>query len=363
MTLRRIAAVAVVLASASFAQDAPPQTAAPVGASDTNERLYLSFQMGVLAIQHREWDDAVAELSEATQLDPTRGAAWARLGEAYYGMARSKRGAESNAALGKSVDAYAKAVEKTPDDAAYHNGYALSLAASGRLDEMQPEMEKAATLDPTKAAQYYYTFGGILLSSGRADAAASAFGKAAKAAPGVPEIYFQYGSALASQARITEEGKAALPAAAIDAFHSYLQTAPNGPFAAVVKEALAFDGAHVETAFGEPVSDKPGAPRATSVGGGVQEAKLAAKQQPAYPALARRLRIAGTVSLNALIGEDGAVIGLAVDSGNPFLAGAAIDAVKRWNYKPTLLNDKPVRIRTRIDVAFSPGGSSGRPGQ
>jgi TonB family protein len=349
MILFRITAAAAVIASAGFAQEAPP-------VADTNERLYQSFQMGVLAIQHHEWDDAVSELSEAAQLDPSRGAAWARLGEAYYGMARSKRGAESGAALGKSVDSYAKAVEKTPDDAAYHNGYALALAASGRLDEMEPEMEKAATLDPAKAAQYYYTFGGVLLSSGRAEAAANAFEKAAKAAPGVPEIYFQYGSALASQARITEEGKAALPTAAIDAFHSYLQTAPNGQFAGVVKEALAFDGSHVETAFGEPVGDKSGAPRALDVAGGVQQTKLISQPAPILPPLARRLRIAGTVSLNALIGEDGAVIGLAVDSGNPLLAGAAIDAVKKWTYKPTLLNEKPVRIRTRVDVVFTPSG-------
>jgi TonB family protein len=221
---------------------------------------------------------------------------------------------------------------------------------------MEPEMEKAATLDPAKAAQYYYSFGGILLSSGRASAAADAFAKAAKAAPGMPEIYFQYGCALASQASITEDGKAALPATAIDAFHNYLQTAPNGPFAAVVKDALAFDGSRVATAFGEAVGDKPGSPAVLSVGGRVQEAKLASKAQPVYPALARRLRISGTVSLNALIGEDGAVIGLAVDSGNPFLAAAAIDAVKQWNYKPTLLNDKPVRIRTRVDVVFSQMG-------
>jgi TonB family protein len=346
MIFLRIAAGAVVVASAGFAQQTPPAAA-------SNERLYQSFQMGVLAIQHREWEQAVAELSEAAQLDPSRGAAWARLGEAYYGMARSKRGAQSGEALSKSVDAYAKAVERTPDDAAYHNGYALALAASGRLDEMQPEVEKAAMLDPAKAAQYYYSFGGALLSSGRAAEAADAFAKAAKAAPGVPEIYFQYGCALASQARITEAGKAALPAAAIDAFHSYLQLAPNGRLAPVVKEALAFDGSPVETAFGETVSDKPNSPGVLAVGGRVQEAKLASKAQPAYPPLARRLSIAGTVILNALIDEDGAVIGLAVDSGNPFLAGAAIDAVKKWSYKPTLLNDKPVRIRTRVDVVFS----------
>jgi TonB family protein len=356
MSSLRIAAVALAIVSAGFAQEAPPAT-------DSNERLYQSFQMGVLAIQHREWDQAVAKLSEASQLDPSRGAAWARLGEAYYGMARSKRGAQSGEALSKSVDAYAKAVEKTPDDAAYHNGYALALAATGRLDEMEAEMEKAATLDPPKAAQYYYTFGGVLLSSGRAEAAANAFAKAVKAAPSIAEIYFQYGSALASQARITEDGKAALPATAVDAFHSYLQMAPNGRFVPVVKEALAFDGSRVETAFGETMSDKPNSAGVLSVGGHSQEAKLASKAQPAYPPLARRLSIAGTVSLNILIGEDGAVIGLAVDSGNPFLAGAAIDAVKKWSYKPTLLNDKPVRIRTRVDVAFTPMAGGSRPTQ
>ena len=309
--------------------------------------------MGVLAIQDRQWDDAVADLSEAVRLDPSQGAAWARLGQAYYGMARSTRGADSAPALRQSVDAYAKAVERTPNDAAYRNGYALALAASGRYDEIQPEMEKAAALDPAKAAQYYYTFGGILLSSGRPQAAAGALGKAAQAAPGVPEIQFPYGCALASQARITEDGKAALPAAAIGAFREYLRLAPSGPFASVVKDALAFDGSRVRTSLGEPVAEKPGAPQALSVGGAVQQAKLVSQPSPVYPPLARRLRLAGTVSLNALIGEDGAVIGLAVESGNPFLAGAALDAVKQWRYTPTLLNDRPVRIRTRIDVVFA----------
>ncbi len=344
-----ISLAGLVLAAGCWAQEAPPP------AADSNERLYQSFQTGVFAIQHHQFDEAVAALNETVRLDPTQGTAWARLGEAYYGVARAKRGAESSTALAKSVEAYAKAVERTPDDGAYHNGYALSLAASGQLDQMQVEMEKAATLEPTKAAQYYYTFGGVLLSAGRPDAAASAFGKAAKAAPGIGEIYFQYGSALMSQARIAD-GKAALPAAAVEAFRSYLQVAPNGPFAGVVKEALAIDGSAVETTFGDPAAEKAGAAAPLSVGGRVQEAKVASKPQPMYPALARRLRVAGTVSLNALIAEDGSVIGLAVDSGNPLLVGAAMSAVKKWSYKPTILNDKPVRVRTKIDVTFTPAG-------
>jgi protein TonB len=193
----------------------------------------------------------------------------------------------------------------------------------------------------------------MFLNAGHPDLAVSALGKAAQAAPGIPEINFQYASALASQARITEDGKAALPAGAVGALHSYLEAAPNGPAAPVVKEALAFDGSAVPVLFGEPLADRPGAAPALTVGGSVQEAKLIAKPSPAYPPLARRLRVSGKVSVNVLISEQGAVIGLAMDSGNPLLAGAAMDAVKQFTYKPTLLNDKPVRVRTRVDVVFT----------
>jgi protein TonB len=34
------------------------------------------------------------------------------------------------------------------------------------------------------------------------------------------------------------------------------------------------------------------------------------------------------------------------------LAGAAIDAVRQWRYRPYLLNDEPVEIETEITVNF-----------
>ena len=37
------------------------------------------------------------------------------------------------------------------------------------------------------------------------------------------------------------------------------------------------------------------------------------------------------------------------------LVAAAIDAVKTWRYRPTLLNDQPVKVRTQIDVIFTLG--------
>jgi len=42
-----------------------------------------------------------------------------------------------------------------------------------------------------------------------------------------------------------------------------------------------------------------------------------------------------------------------VVSGHPLLRQAALDAVKQWVYKPTMLNDQPVKVSTTIDVIFT----------
>jgi protein TonB len=44
---------------------------------------------------------------------------------------------------------------------------------------------------------------------------------------------------------------------------------------------------------------------------------------------------------------------LAVISGHPLLAPAALEAVKQWVYQPTLLNGEPVEVATQIDVNFT----------
>jgi protein TonB len=75
--------------------------------------------------------------------------------------------------------------------------------------------------------------------------------------------------------------------------------------------------------------------------------------QPVYPPLARQTRIQGTVKLHAIIAKDGSVQQLEVLSGHPLLVQAALDAVRQWRYKPTLLNGEPVEVDTTVDVIFS----------
>jgi len=57
--------------------------------------------------------------------------------------------------------------------------------------------------------------------------------------------------------------------------------------------------------------------------------------------------------LLAVIGIDGVVKDVQVESGPPLLTQSAIEAVKQWRYKPYLLNGVPVEIDSRIIVNFT----------
>ena len=74
--------------------------------------------------------------------------------------------------------------------------------------------------------------------------------------------------------------------------------------------------------------------------------------EPDYPDAARRARIQGTVTLDALIGEDGRVKQVTAISGNPQLADAAIAAVHKWRYKPYTVKGKRTAVRTQVPVTF-----------
>jgi len=92
------------------------------------------------------------------------------------------------------------------------------------------------------------------------------------------------------------------------------------------------------------------------IGGQVQEAKIIARPNPIYPALARQARIQGKVVLHAIIDKGGRVSELQVVSGHPLLVKAALEAVQNWRYQPTVLNQEPVEVDTTIDVNFVLGG-------
>jgi protein TonB len=104
-------------------------------------------------------------------------------------------------------------------------------------------------------------------------------------------------------------------------------------------------------------SDKPKpvehAAEPMHVSGGVQAAKIFRRVVPIYPELAKRARISGAVHLIGVIGRDGTIQNLRVVSGHPLLVSAAIEAVRQWLYKPTLLSGEPVEVIAPIEVNFN----------
>ncbi len=105
-----------------------------------------------------------------------------------------------------------------------------------------------------------------------------------------------------------------------------------------------------------PKKAPPPPPQRIRVGGAVQKARLLRQVQPQYPPLARQARIQGTVKLTAVIAKDGTIQELKVLNGHPLLIPAALQAVKQWRYKPTLLNGQAVEVVTQIDVNFTLSG-------
>ena len=102
-----------------------------------------------------------------------------------------------------------------------------------------------------------------------------------------------------------------------------------------------------------PVVIEPAPSKPITVTSDIQSAKLLRKVIPVYPQFAIMARVSGTVHLLGTIGKDGMIEQLQVVSGPPLLVQAAVEAVRQWVYRPTMLNGKPVEVIAPIEVIFS----------
>ena len=206
------------------------------------EDLNSAFAVGMAALGAKRYDEAVVSLTKASEVDPREAVVWANLASAYAGLAGAKTGPESGATMQKGLEAYAKAIELNPNDAATHDNYALALAKARKFPEMWGELKRAADLDPANAYHAYYNTGAVLTNAGQGEAAVEAFRLAMGVAPNEPgnaEAYYQYGLGLMAKAQFGADGKVIPAPGTIDALRKYLQLAPGGPNAQAAKELLA----------------------------------------------------------------------------------------------------------------------------
>lgn len=96
---------------------------------------------------------------------------------------------------------------------------------------------------------------------------------------------------------------------------------------------------------------KPNGP--VRVSGGVMAGAILHKEIPIYPYQAKIDHVSGMVVLHAVISKAGTVANLTVVSGDDRLQQASIDAVKKWTYRPYMLNGQPVEVDTMIQVNFN----------
>ena len=100
-----------------------------------------------------------------------------------------------------------------------------------------------------------------------------------------------------------------------------------------------------------PPPPPPQAP--VRVGGNIKPPTKTRDIKPIYPAIAQSARVQGVVIIEATIGPDGKVKDAKVLRSIPLLDQAALDAVKQWEFTPTLLNGVPVPVIMTVTVNFT----------
>ena len=128
---------------------------------------------------------------------------------------------------------------------------------------------------------------------------------------------------------------------------------PGGQMGGVIGGVI---GGVLSTAA-RPVPPPPSVKRSgpLRVGGHLRQPKAIVIVQPEYPPLARQTNTQGQVRIDAVLDERGNVIEMKVVSGPPLLYQAAIDALKKWKYEPTYLNDRPIAVQMIVTINFQLG--------
>jgi protein TonB len=74
--------------------------------------------------------------------------------------------------------------------------------------------------------------------------------------------------------------------------------------------------------------------------------------QPVYPELGKAVRTGARVVIECTIDPRGRVVNAVITRGHPLFDAAALDAVRTWQYRPTLIDGVPVAVLMTVTVNF-----------
>jgi TonB family protein len=108
-----------------------------------------------------------------------------------------------------------------------------------------------------------------------------------------------------------------------------------------------------------PIQASPSAPASVelpkriTVSGGVLQGSAIKRVQPPYPPLAKAAKASGAVQVQILVSETGEVMEANVISGHPLLRDAAVQAASQWQFKPTELSGRAVKVQGILTFNFT----------
>jgi periplasmic protein TonB len=102
---------------------------------------------------------------------------------------------------------------------------------------------------------------------------------------------------------------------------------------------------------GPTAAPPPGGP--VRVGGDIKPPRKVKDVRPVYPPAAQAAGVQGIVILEAIIDTSGRVSEAKVIRSVDLLDMAALDAVRQWEFEPTLLNGQPVAIIMSVTINFA----------
>jgi TonB family protein len=114
--------------------------------------------------------------------------------------------------------------------------------------------------------------------------------------------------------------------------------------------------------LGQPPPPPPAAPNTPplslepeKVSESVLQSRAITSVKPSYPPNAKKMKVTGTVKVEITISDTGLVIEATAISGHFTLRGAAIEAARKWVFKPAILNGAPSSVKGVLTFVFGPG--------
>ena len=89
----------------------------------------------------------------------------------------------------------------------------------------------------------------------------------------------------------------------------------------------------------------------------VSQSRAITRVKPVYPPNAKKMNATGEVEVEITISEEGLVVEATAISGHFMLRSAAVEAARKWVFKPAILNGVPISVKSVLTFVFAPGAN------